>query len=171
MSLNIFLDHAKRGRISDVLVAVELCEEEPPPIWRPIAGGDIVIRFDVGDVLFRQPLGREQIVCELTTLEDWHRGIQQTFETSIIALTEVFDTCCYPLNRDSPAPHVTKVAAFSNNENQVVALLIELSTGGIFGIEALSFEGLRWFLDARLFRESLTGYPLHELDVWNRTPG
>lgn len=163
--------------LTNVFVGIESIVDDPIEQWARLEGGPILVCFEDVCILLRQPIGKCQVEIVLSSLEESAMLVREGLpdpETKT-ALMQIFESACYPSTFDHIPPSVAEVKLFQNPKAKSVGgIILELSTGGSFGIDASSYGGLVWFLDgqASIFRRKYVDVMLlQEVQVARRGSG
>jgi hypothetical protein len=146
---------AYRRPLTNVFVGIESTTDDSTGPWAKLEGGPILACFHDICILLRQPLGRSHVEIMVLSLDEWATLAKREFPEAVTALMQVFETICYRKDLNDSPPSVSKVTVFQDHEAKSVGgIMLELSTGGSFGVDASSYGGLVWFLDgqASVFR-------------------
>ncbi|MGV3608175.1 MAG: hypothetical protein ACO1RA_17345 [Planctomycetaceae bacterium] len=176
MTLTDFVDFISANTITDVFIAIEQVRDTPVQHWVRYEGGALFICSDSGTFVLSQPIGRELIEFQMCSMDDW--AVSALAESAVpedtqIAFFKLFEYVCYRNDINDHPTSVVKVTAFYRDSEArgPCGLLLDLSTGGTLGIDALIYGGLLLFFDnqADIFRRnSVNARGLIESVVWDK---
>lgn len=136
--------------LTDMFVVVESVSDTPIAQWASLEGGPIIICFDDICTILRQPIGCCHVEFLQSHLEESAEVLSSEYPDLEISYMRIFETACFRKDLNDFPPGIVRITQFQDRQTMhVVGIVADLSTGGAFGVDALSYGGLVWFLDGQ----------------------
>jgi hypothetical protein len=168
IDIDQFAKIAYRLSLVNVYLGVEAIETVPLLVWARLEAGPVLACFGDECVLFRQPIGECQVEIILASIEECASLIKEDLPDSDTetAFVQITANVSYPNDSNDSPSSISRITTYQNQDNnKIVGIILELTTGSSIGLDASSYGGISLFFDgqaASFQRNIVDALSLHE---------